>query len=148
MGLRTFYVRFLMVVASIQIASANSATTCFTPISPLFASHPKCAQSCLGCLDSNESFAHACDINGDCCQGPKATAFIPLVYGCVKMACSSTDSQASWEEFLKNCARRGYPVSEQDTPSGYLYISFRGECDGPFDSPVSTLAGTKSIAGY
>ncbi|KAK4443125.1 hypothetical protein QBC34DRAFT_478490 [Podospora aff. communis PSN243] len=103
-------------------AAANSAATCISAISALYFSHPKCAQSCLGCIDSNESFAHACDINSNCCQGPEAIKFIPLVYGCVSTVCDAAEAQKSWGEFLRNCRRNGYPVDEADTPGGYVYV--------------------------
>jgi len=102
----------------------NSTATCSTSLSTLYASHPQCAQSCLGCEDSNESFANGCDINGGCCQGYNALTFIPLVYNCVKTTCLAAEQQASWEEFLRNCASRGYSVSAADTPEGYSYVRF------------------------
>ncbi|KAK0715368.1 hypothetical protein B0H67DRAFT_580535 [Lasiosphaeris hirsuta] len=116
--------RFLTLFVLIQAVTANSAATCTTEISALFNAHPECARSCLGCTDSNESFAHGCDINAGCCQGYNALTFIPLVYGCVKTTCSDVERQMSWEEFMRNCARRGYPVSKEDTPGGYEFVSF------------------------
>ncbi|KAM7212829.1 hypothetical protein V8F06_011775 [Rhypophila decipiens] len=104
-------------------ATANSAATCITPISGRFSAHPECAQSCLGCTDSNESFAHVCELDSSCCQGDTASLIIPLVYSCVKTTCSESEAQKSWEVFSVNCGRKGVPVDEADTPSGYLFVS-------------------------
>ena len=115
------------ITPALATASPAATTACVTPIDPLFAFHSTCAQACLGCVDSNESFAHSCELAGDCCQGPKAVGLIPLVYGCVKRSCSATDAQASWEEFLKACAKNGHQVAQENTPSGYSYIIFNGK---------------------
>ncbi|KAK0712599.1 hypothetical protein B0T26DRAFT_714730 [Lasiosphaeria miniovina] len=124
----------------IQAVSANSAATCTTPISALYALHPECARSCLGCVDSNESFSHNCEINGNCCRGSTATTVIPLVYGCVETSCSAADRQASWAEFLRNCANHGNPVSRADTPAGYSYINF--DVTTGADTPLSSGSTT------
>ncbi|KAK0624139.1 hypothetical protein B0T14DRAFT_602555 [Immersiella caudata] len=121
--------------------TANSAATCISPISTLYSSHPKCAQSCLGCIDSNESFAHACDINSNCCQGPEALKFIPLVYGCVSSVCDAVEAQKSWEVFLRNCRRQGYVVDERDTPGGYVYVVGGGD-EGLSTGTTATTAST------
>jgi len=108
-----------------QNINPNNATTCATPIRTVYASHPECAQSCLGCNASNETFEHNCDVDSTCCGGPIAQAIIPLVYACVRAACpKAEDAQASWEEFLGNCARRGAVVEEGLTPGGYVYVKF------------------------
>lgn len=106
-------------------AVANSAATCTSPISAEFNRYPECARSCMGCIDSNESFAHGCDINsGACCQGSNALAFIPLVYACVSTTCGGAgEAQNAWEKFMEHCARVGSPVDERDTPAGYEYSS-------------------------
>lgn len=80
----------------------NDTTTCPSPIRGLYASHRACAQSCLGCDASNETFEHNCDVNSSCCSGPIAEVMIPPVYACVRRACATAapgDGQASWEEF-------------------------------------------------
>jgi hypothetical protein len=130
-----------LLLALTSSAAANSAATCISPISTLYFSHPKCAQSCLGCIDSNESFAHACDINSNCCQGSEALKFIPIVYGCVSSVCDAAEAQKSWEEFLRNCRRNGYPVDEGDTPGGYVYV-VGGDGNGSKTTGVGTGTGT------
>lgn len=115
---------FLLVAAhSFFEVAANSAQTCLTPISALYSAHPACAQSCLGCEGSNESFAHGCDINSTCCQGPDSS-YILLVYGCVKTVCSVDDAAKSWNVFLKNCVGKGYPVGVENTPVDYVYVNY------------------------
>ncbi|KAK1831665.1 hypothetical protein QBC39DRAFT_433788 [Podospora conica] len=113
---------FILAAAYTTIATAqnpNSAVTCSRPIRSLYAAHPPCAQSCLGCDASNETFEHNCELNTQCCGGSIARAVVPLVYACVREACASeADAQASWEEFLGNCARHGTVVDEADTPPG------------------------------
>ncbi|KAK5662122.1 hypothetical protein OQA88_8027 [Cercophora sp. LCS_1] len=134
----------LLILSLLPLVAAQSASTCVSPISVLYNAHPECARSCLGCTDSNESFAHACDINGACCQGYNALTFIPLVYGCVKTTCTEADAQASWEEFSRNCARRGFPVNEGDTPGGYEFVSY---CELFFLFEVGFLADGVSCCG-
>ncbi|KAK4215416.1 hypothetical protein QBC37DRAFT_458986 [Rhypophila decipiens] len=127
-------------------ATANSAATCVTPISGRFSAHPECAQSCLGCTDSNESFAHVCELDSSCCQGDTASLIIPLVYSCVKTTCSESEAQKSWEVFSVNCGRKGVPVDEADTPSGYLFVSASNN-RGTTTRTTEAVPGTTSLSG-
>lgn len=130
----TMAAALLLLAATLTTAQTNTnpndTTTCPSPIRGLYASHPACAQSCLGCDASNETFEHNCDVNSSCCSGPIAEVMIPPVYACVRRACARAapgDAQASWEEFLRNCAGRGRVVGEEGTPGGYASVSF-GMC--------------------
>ncbi|KAM7191770.1 hypothetical protein V8F33_008737 [Rhypophila sp. PSN 637] len=127
-------------------ATANSAATCVTPISGRFSAHPTCAQSCLGCTDSNESFAHVCELDSSCCQGETASLIIPLVYSCVKTTCSESEAQKSWEVFLNSCGRKGVPVLEADTPSGYSFVS-AGNDRGRTTRTAEAAPGTTALQG-
>lgn len=110
----TMAAALLLLAATLTTAQTttnpNDATTCPFPIRGLYAFHPACAQSCLGCDASNETFEHNCDVNSSCCSGPIAEVMIPPVYACVRRACAMAapgDAQASWEEFCEELCGEG-----------------------------------------
>lgn len=110
----TMAAALLLLAATLTTAQTttnpNDVTTCPFPIRGLYAFHPACAQSCLGCDASNETFEHNCDVNSSCCSGPIAEVMIPPVYACVRRACAMAapgDAQASWEEFCEELCGEG-----------------------------------------
>ncbi|KAI0165782.1 hypothetical protein GGR57DRAFT_448716 [Xylariaceae sp. FL1272] len=108
-----------LVLALIILDSVQACTT--SNFDPIYDPYPLCAQSCLGCKDTDylTNFENNCDYaSGDCCSSLQHDS-ITATWDCVATTCGGATAQEAFDTFVRFCADKNQPLAEADVPPGY-----------------------------